>query len=796
MSSLLRQRAKLSVSALALLAAPLAFGGNALAQSVPADGTPAAKPDDTAEIVVTAQKRTERLQDIPVAAAVLSSGSIAQNHVSDLSDINRIVPSVEIKGTFNGRVPYGIRGISTNANEGAIGLTSGVSIQVDGVPVPADSFAANTVTDVQQLEVLKGPQATLGGRTASAGVINFVTYAPSEVNKFGFNAMLTNDGEHHMDVHGSGQILPGLTGSISAYYQHTPYPVYNATLKEHSNADSKGGRIKLKWQATDALDIGVMAHYALSTSSGENFVPVYFTPGAYFFAAPAGLTQSVMFPGYNIQYGNTTYASHTVMGSRYEDKDGSLVINYHLGNGSVLTSTTSLFRENQWQTQDVFEGNVSAATVFQNFLYNVGAIPAALNQPFDNLQTAYGYVHQTTEEVKLASDAARPVSYIAGFFYSDMTVNQNEFRNWTLNPLAKDNISSTTNYAIYGRATAKLGDKFIVVGGLRYNWDKIGWNITQFFDPANGIYGDGGYGQGGYTWNLKDSSSALVGDAAIQFKPSRDVMVYGSYTRGYKPRAFNTVHDFATTQAAPGAADLPFTQATKRETIDSFELGLKSSLLDRHLTFNLAAYYTKYTNYQAQLFDNSQVIAVLVLANADARTEGVEGDLTYVRGNTRFNLSGAYTDAKFISFPGAVCYPSQTAAQGCNVSANTQDLTGKPLPSSPKFKLTGSLQQTVPTDKFNILLGTNVSYRTGTNMQADQNPYTRQPGFALVDLSLGFQNKAQTASLTFFVNNLTNHMYYTNLEDFFASATSANYVIGQPARDSHRYFGGRLSVNF
>jgi iron complex outermembrane receptor protein len=106
------------------------------------------------------------------------------------------------------------------------------------------------------------------------------------------------------------------------------------------------------------------------------------------------------------------------------------------------------------------------------------------------------------------------------------------------------------------------------------------------------------------------------------------------------------------------------------------------------------------------------------------------------------------------------------------------------------------VQQTVPLDRFNVLLGGNVSYRTSTNMQADQNPYTVQGGFALVDLSLGFQNKAQTASLTFFVNNLTNHMYYSNIEDFFASATSANLVIGQPARDSHRYFGGRLSVNF
>ena len=161
------------MSKVSLRFAALSASVLAIAVSAPAF----AQNSDTAEIIVTAQKRPEKLQQIPVAASVMSSESIAQQHVTDLSDINRVVPSVEIKGTFNGRVPYSIRGISTNANEGAIGLTSGVSIQVDGVPVPADSFAANTISDVAQLEVLKGPQATLGGRTASAGVINFVTFA-------------------------------------------------------------------------------------------------------------------------------------------------------------------------------------------------------------------------------------------------------------------------------------------------------------------------------------------------------------------------------------------------------------------------------------------------------------------------------------------------------------------------------------------------------------------------------------------------------------------------------------------
>ena len=783
MSKIARRGAFLSVSLMALMA------GTAQAEQ--------ADQKDTAEIIVTAQKRPEKLQDIPVAAAVLSASAVAQQHITDLSDINRVVPSVEIKGTFNGRVPYGIRGISTNANEGAIGLTSGVSVQVDGVPVPADSFAANTISDVAQLEVLKGPQATLGGRTASAGVINFVTYAPTNTQKFGIAGSFTDDGEYRMDVHASGPISDTLSYALSGYDSHVPYPVYNLNRGEQSKADSYGVRGKLKWAPSADFDVTAMGHYALSQSHGENFVYQYLTPGALLLGAPP-LTTALLFPGYTIKYGNTSYASPVDMGSRYEDADGSVVANYRLG-GLTLTSTTSYFHEKQFQSQDLFETNV----YFFNFLTG-GHAP-----PFNDLQSNDGYVRQVTQEFKLASDASKPLSYLLGAFYSDTTVNGYGLRQFVGFPSAQTNISTTKNYAIYAHVTEKFTDQLGLTAGLRYNWDKIGWNLAQYFDPANGLYGSGTFGSGGFAWNAKNSSTALVGDIALQYHPSKSVMAYASYTRGYKPNAFNTAHTFSESQtaalAAPtvaaNASDLSFTTPTKQEHINSYEVGLKSTLLDRHLTLNLAAFYTDYKNYQAQVFDNSQLIGILVLSNAGASTKGIEADATYVQGNTRLSLSGAYIDAKFKNFAGADCYPLQTTAQGCVAGSNgnfSQDLSGKPMPASPKFKFSGSITQTVPLERFNVLLGSNVSYRSGTNLQADQNPYTFQPAFALVDLSIGFQTKDEKASLTFFVNNLTDHFYLTNAEDFFSGPFSgtANAVIGQPARDSHRYFGGRLAINF
>ena len=774
------------MSKVSLRFAALSASVLAIAVSAPAF----AQNSDTAEIIVTAQKRPEKLQQIPVAASVMSSESIAQQHVTDLSDINRVVPSVEIKGTFNGRVPYSIRGISTNANEGAIGLTSGVSIQVDGVPVPADSFAANTISDVAQLEVLKGPQATLGGRTASAGVINFVTYSPTTTQKFGMDLTGTGDGEYRINAHVSGPINDVLSYSIAGYDSHVREPIFNLLTNTKSKADSAGIRAKLKFAPSSDFDATLMGHYALSTSQGENFIYQYITPGATLLGAPP-LTQALLLGAYTPHYGNTSYASPVNMTSRYQDSDGALVMNYRAG-GLTLSSTTSYFHEKQFQSQDLFETDI----LFFNFLTG-GHAP-----PFNDMQSNDGYVRQVTQEFKLASDASKPLNFIAGAYYSDMTVHGYGLRQFAGFPASDINESKTKSYAAYLRVNDKLSDLISLTGGLRYNEDKIAWNINELFNPAAGQYGTGNFGVGGFAWALSDSKGTLVGDASAQFHLAPHQMAYLSYTRGYKPEAYNTAHTFSVAPSAvAGTPDAGFTSPTKGETIDSFEVGLKTTAMGGHLTFNADAFYTNYKNYQAQIFDNTQLIGILVLSNAGASTKGVEADVNYRKGNTTFSVSGAYIDAQFKDFPSTQCYPTQTVAQGC--VGGTQSLSGHSLPDSPKFKANASIQQTIPLDKVNVLLGSNLAYRTSAVLQSDGNPETYQGAFALLDASIGLQTKDKTASLTFFVNNITNHFYLSNAEDFFSGPWSgapgvgpANAVIGQPARDSHRYWGARLGVNF
>src|SRR5271168_3619132 len=167
------------------------------------------------EIVITAQKRPEKLQDVPVAAQVVSAETLANANIADLSDLNNLVPSVQLNGTINGRVPTGIRGISSVSNEQTVGISSGVAITIDGVPVPSDSFDANNVAGVQSVEVLLGPQSTLGGRTAASGLINFTTRGPSSTLQ-GFAATtVTDDGEYRLEGFLSGPLSDRIDASLS-----------------------------------------------------------------------------------------------------------------------------------------------------------------------------------------------------------------------------------------------------------------------------------------------------------------------------------------------------------------------------------------------------------------------------------------------------------------------------------------------------------------------------------------------------------------------------------------------------
>jgi iron complex outermembrane receptor protein len=746
--------------------------------------SPAANVTELEEIVITAQKRTEKLQDVPVSATVVSSQALSNANVADLSDLNNLVPSVQLNGTINGRVPTGVRGISSVSNEQTVGISSGVAINIDGVPVPSDSFDANNVAGIQSVEVLLGPQSTLGGRTAASGLINLTTRGPSDTLEGFATTTVTDDNEYRVEGFLSGPLSSRVDGSLSVYKNTTPYPITNLAFGTKTTTDVSGARAKLLFKVTDDLDVTVMAHNELTQGHGFNFVYTYITPGNDLLFTPGPLTQAILLPGITPSANNLVYSSPvTQAGASHRDKDYSVIIEQHLPGGYTLSSTTAYQHEDQDQVQDLFAVN--------EYFWNV--LTGGHAPPFNNTQSQVTTVTQKSEELKFISPSDRTINFLVGAFYSDTKVDETYIRSLLPAQLNDHVIPDTKTYDLYVRTTWKFTPTTSLITGLRFNHDEISYDYNEVIDavvfPTEVV--------GPYHSTGSASSNVGVGDISLKQQFTDNVMGYVSYSRGYSPSAYNT-------------SAVLFSNATMapvgKESINSYEIGTKGTYLNRTLTLNADIFDTIYSNYQIQSYSAvpGAITPPLELSSVGkAETRGAEVNAEWLATPlTRLSLSAAYIDAKFVTYVDAPCYGLQ--AIGCNPqvingqSQNVQNVSGDTMPNSPKFKATLGAEQRVPLANlpYELVFGGTYAYRTSAQMLPDQNPFAVQAGFGLLNLSAGIQSTNGKFSARLFVNNLTNHHYFTDVEDFWTGPWNGNAVIGQPARDSVRYAGLKLTASF
>jgi iron complex outermembrane recepter protein len=741
------------------------------------------------EIVITAQKRTEKLQDVPVSAVVLSNATLANSNVSDVSDLNKLVPSLNINGTISGRAPMGIRGVSSVSNEQAVGVPSGVAIMIDGVPVPSDSYDGNQVEDMQSVEVLKGPQATLGGRSAATGVINYVTYNPTDTFTGGISATGTTDSEYRVSAHVSGPLAGPFDFSLSAYDAQRYYPITNAFYDTKASQRDNGVRAKLLWKITDDISAKLTLHHAEVTQQGANFVYVYATPGADLLFTPGPLTQSLLLPG-GASWTNLKLNSPVnTAGHTQDDNDAQLDLSFDLGSGYTLTSTSAFQHEDQQQIQDIF---ATAAYFFDTLVGGPPFTPVTSDpKAYNDTQLQHEIVTQKSEELKLVSPVDQAVSFVAGFFYSDTTVQELYTRDFVGAPLDVQAVPNTATTDLYGRATWKLAPSTSLVTGVRYNYDRLEYTYNQV---ANGTGSSPHYSSG------SNGSSAVVGDISLQQQFSPDVMGYATYSRGYSPKVYNT--------AAELTSNAPLTPVGQ-EHVDNFEIGLKGSYLDHTLIANLAVFDTIYHDYQINtyLVLPGQIVGTLNIdAAGKAETRGVEFDTTWRATNlTTLSLSTAYIDAVFKDWTGAPCvpyYPNGISGGSSNctltASGDVLNMSGQTMPNAPKFKIYLDAEQRIPLGSapYELLVDDNWSYRSSAQMLPDNNPAGVQGAFGVMNFSVGLHSNAGW-SVTAFCNNVFNRIYYQDVEDFWSSAWSnSSTVIAQPARDAQRYGGLRFDYKF
>ena len=739
------------------------------------------------EIVVTAQKVEENVQDVPIAITAVSGDTLAASGTNSLENLSQLVPSVTFrKGTTNANSAVVLRGVGTISF--SIAAEPSVSTVVDGVVLSRSGQAFADLVEIERLEVLRGPQGTLFGKNASAGLINVVSKGGTDTLEGEFTAEYYEGDEVRTRATISGPIAQDLTFRTNAFYGKYKGNITNVvpfgTRDEKINGyEHIGFRGLLDFDNGPARIKLIADYYEADDDCCGEVTGV--SRGAVLNAElnlPLGVSQGE----------NQRFVNHNLV-TKSLDRQYGITVNADF---DVSTSHTlsAIYGYRNWNNEELREGDfLPRAIVGTPQLHDRGFVET----------------DQSSLELRLASDQSKAFKYQVGTFYWKSENSQDFTRNVitcttstlpvdprtgarpcnladnvnTLFPTATSrSVVDIENYAVFGQATYDFTDRIGLTVGMRWTHDSIdyahrrapGVNRTTGLPatgagisgaPAGGTIASGGNGTVLSTGS--SSNSNFSGKAVLTVKPTDDIMLYGSYTRGYKGPAFNVFFN----HTAPVNA-VPIDE----ETSDSFEVGFKSQFADNRIQVNASAFQVTYDGFQANNFVLLNGAVVTNLTNAgQVRSTGFELDVLAnpVEGLDLFG-SVAYADAKVRRF-------------NPNPLTNAPDARdGTKLPLAPEWSWNIGAAYETP---FSFFGGdAKVYLRTSFNHVGKQFSDLGQSGpidsYGLWNASVGYSDAEDNWRLTFIMRNITDDSYVL-------LNTSAGQRLHIP-RDADRYMGASL----
>jgi iron complex outermembrane recepter protein len=780
---------------------------------VPANESPAPTGADSSvlqEVVVTAQKRTERLQDVPLAVTAVSAQELANRQINDTNSLVQLVPSLNYQqGNNPTNTTFRIRGVGT-ALFGQ-GTESSVSLVIDGVVQARQAQSFADLADIERIEVLEGPQGTLFGKNSTGGVINVVTAAPSHQYSGYAEATIAEDNEYRVKGTVTGPLSDTLAYRFSSYYDNVGGWIHDIpTDSQYGGNRSYGFRAKLSWDPLDKLNVLFAADYRDAYQNCCHAVPVHLVnPTLIALYQPLVATQD-----------NTSNEENAHSDSHDQQVTTSVTATYDMG----FADLTSISALQQFQLRN----NVDV-----DALYTPQPIFVGLQTPnYGRFDVNGGSVSlgNFTQELRLSSKSGQRLTYVGGLYYSTLSLDRPfQFRRAicpsgvlgapcpspTYQSAASFSHLSSSSIAAFGQAEYGLVGDLKLIAGLREQRDEISVR-GQTVNPNR--TGDALYpGYTNISGEVSDSNTATSGKGGLQYEFSRNSQAYVTYTRGYKGLGYNTEI----------AGDWAHQPPVLPETVNAYELGYKGRLFGGHLSVAADVFLAKYDNLQVQANRSNFSTGTnnFVPTNAGSSdTRGVELQLTF-RPVADFSLNASivYDEATFsmdgldcpLEFQGAsatviplgaarpvnACYnPQVRNASGAIVNSGPiQDIRNGALPASPRWRgtlspryeraLSGDLEGFVQVD---------VTTQSQVQMALEQDPLLVQPGYTLTDLTLGLRPSSERYQISFFVKNLFDRRYFTNITHGSDLAGVANPydVFAWRAKDAGRYVGGTLSVRF
>lgn len=732
-----------------------------------------------AAIVVTARHRDERAQDIPVALSVVNGDLLTKTNTTSVADLSKLAPSLSFQGYNPRNTNLNIRGLGNNIAVASDGLDPGVGFYIDGVYYNRPGTAAFDLIDIERIEILRGPQGTLYGKNTTAGAISVTTAKPkfkSEVNaemtvgnlgflqgKAAINLPLVDD---LLAVRLSGSVT-SRDGTLTNQF----------TGKKQNNRNSYLLRGQLLFTPSSTVSIRLIGDYAkqdqdccaqvlagiVAPANGKNFRNI---------AALFGYTP-VIDPFARVTVNDRQFSFSNESGGVSAQIDFDLP-------GATITSI-SAWRFWNWSPVN-----------------DVDYTPLSAFAAADNVDQQDQY----SQELRIASTGNNKIDYVAGLFFYDETIDQNltvsygsaatqllvsqALPGFILNGVTKvdTNRYRTTSLAAYGQATIHLTDALSLTGGLRYSYDNKRGHYSAVasgglplagplaaFGPLRAAFASSG------TFDVQSKVGKVSGAADLSYRVNNNVLVYANYSRGNRSGGLNL------TQLASGISPV-----VAPESIDSYELGLKTTLLDNRVTFNVAGYLQNDRNYQATVADPAR-LAVVYLSNVPkVRSKGFEIDMqTRLADNVSVYGALAYTDAKVIYLPASAC-PLELSNQ------NTCDLSGYPISGIPKWSASfgGEFKQPVKifAAPLEAYLGFDYSYRSTVN-NGGVSAATQLEPLHLVNARIGVRALNRRMDLSVWAKNLFDKQYFSDIAPGVGNTGLLTAQLGDP-----RTYGVTLRFHF
>lgn len=774
---------------------------------------------DQSVIIVTSQKREERLQDVPLAVTAVSGDALAEQNITETTALTRIAPSLTYtQGNNPSNSTFRIRGIGTAVF--GQGTETSVATVIDGVVLARQAQGFTDLGDIERVEVLRGPQGTLFGKNATAGVINIVTRRPSAELTGRVGATVAGMGEYHLNGGLSGPLSDNIGFRVSGYYNDDAGYIFNhATNSKVNGYETYGFNGKLEFELGDLNLLAGASYY-------HNVADCCVQVAIRTVNSDLARLQNPVVAGPDNDEVNTNLGIYSFT----ESQIYSLEANYDLG-AATITSISAIQRFKSDNNFDVdglntsvpiYMGGNGTAPSYGQFDVNGG--------PFD--------LNQFTQELRIGSNGDNVLNYVVGVFYSDLGLNRSFVRRIVSCPtslVANQGLAigavcpsptgssgshqarlDGSHVAAFGQVDYEVSEGLTLIGGLRIQHEKLSASGSQNAAPL--VVGDTPMFSGATltSGTTTTSDDAITGRAGVQYDFS-DGQAYATYTRGYKGQSLGTEFN-QTFNNNPVVAP---------ENVNAYEVGIKGTTADGLLRYALAAFQADYTNLQVQAnrSDNATGNFLFVVTNAGkARTRGIEFEstlmptdnfsvdfnVTYIEG--RFDADGLacplanrvgtplITVGQAAPFNTCVRVQSLNGSGATVTSGPTQFVRDGVLPNTPEWRIGVSprYEQDLG-DDFSLFVDLNLNYQSEVTYSLEQDPGLVQGDYFLANLTLGVRPQDRGFSASVFIKNLFDQRYYgtvgTGTSLTSQSLTPGNLTAFRP-KDSFRYLGASIGYTF